>query len=780
MRRLALAALVLVVALGIALSSLGPRPSLVSAAAPTVNGVSPNTGPVAGGTTVTVTGSGFTSGCGGVNPTSVTFGGATAGILGTPLPTDSQVTVTSPASPLPSPGTGTVDVVVSCSGSSAVTSLDKFTYTTTGGGGSGNALFNGSTFFVSTTGSDNNPCSSTLPCATISAAVNQTRDGDLVVVLSGTYDVAAPIEVPDLIAIEAASTTATTAPLTNLSITGSTALGGSTSGTCIGQGSGTKTILRSANGEPIFHVTAVGFPDRAAAIFGFILGGTTDFANPGAVQLDGASYAQVLCNTIGQEDLPNVIGVLLKDADNVAVHDNTIHGSTQFPISPVLGPTPPVGGFGVVTSECLGDGHSNDDQVFSNLLAYNSNAGVFFCSDGAGGHLIVNNTVRNNGRGIVLRDVNDSVVAANAVQDNYYDGIEVLATSSDNIITNNSIEGQDGPNSTGALLEGDGLLFPLDNVFVANFFRRNNDNIMVVGARRTLIGVDKTVINSLEGTIGPAGHIYLVTKGNVMSADGNRTDIVLSLGNPSGGSLNSASPSFGQPSDTIISQNTILSNGPCNANDGCAIRLTAGVTINIAATGNEWGVTGPDEIRAMMWDKSRDAALGQVLFYDELGTPVPTPTQFPIGAPPYTYPALPFGATPVQGAGPVSAAASYPARPAPGSASAPPPPTAYIDPASGNYYVELTLCVTNASNAAVASDQLSISVYDSGGNTLGLANVITASTGCFAGDIAAARGSSGSQPASLAITDSSGAVTNLPVGSGSPLYRTPASAVTGS
>jgi len=254
---------------------------------------------------------------------------------------------------------------------------------------------------------------------------------------------------------------------------------------------------------------------------------------------------------------------------------------------------------------------------------------------------------------------------------------------------------------------------------------------------------------------------------------------VLSLGNPSGGALNSASPSFGQPSDTIISQNTILSNGPCNANNGCAIRLTAGVTINIDAVGNEWGVTAPDEITSMMWDKHRDGALGQVLFYDELGTPVASPTQFPIGAPPYTFPPLPFGATPVPGAGPASAVASYPARPAPGSTSAPPPPTAFIDPSSGSYYVELTLCVTSSSNAPVANDQLSISVYDSGGNTLGLANVITATTGCFAGDVAAARGASGSQPASLAITDASGAVTNLPVGSGSPLYRTPISQLAG-
>ena len=92
----------------------------------------------------------------------------------------------------------------------------------------------------------------------------------------------------------------------------------------------------------------------------------------------------------------------------------------------MLGPTPPVGGFGIVTSECLGNGHSDDALIVNNLIAFNSNAGIFFCSDGAGGHIIVANTVRSNGRGIVLKDANDVIAAANAIQDNYYDGIELL------------------------------------------------------------------------------------------------------------------------------------------------------------------------------------------------------------------------------------------------------------------------------------------------------------------------------------------------------------------
>jgi parallel beta-helix repeat protein len=767
MRRIALVAFVLLTAVGFA---AGQRTlSLEAAGTPNVASVNPASGPVGGGTAVTITGNNFT-GC-----TTVLFG--TAPASGVQVTSDTQITVTSPASPLPSPGTGTVDVFVggtaTCPTSPASPS-DKFTYVS-GGGGAG-ASFSGITYVVAPTGNDANTCilptgsgspdPSTFACATIQAAVNLTRDRDLVLVAQGTYDISTPIDVPDLIEIFAA-TTVTGSPAT----VGSASSGGQVSSTTAGcSGTGVKVILRSATGQPIFHVTGVGSPTLFPVISGFILGGTTSFINPGAIQLDGTSYAQVQCNIIGQEDLPNMIGVLLRNADNVFIHDNTIHGSTQFPISPVLGPTPPVGGFGIVTSECLGGGHSDDALILNNLIAFNSNAGVYFCSDGAGGHVILGNTVRSNGRGIVLREANDVIVAANAIQDNYYDGIELLETSTGNIITTNSIESQDGPNSSGVLLQGNGLLFPLNNVFTSNFFRRNTTNMTIIGARRTLIGVDKTVKNTLEGKFGPANHVFLVDPGNVMSADGERTDIVFSLGNPSGMALNSASPTFGQPTDTVIQHNTIQSNGPCNATRGCAIRLTAGVSADIDATQNEWGVTQNDEIRAEIWDKFHDSALGQVVIgtytTSFLGTPPATPTLSP------GYPPPPLNA-PVPLNGGSVPPPNFPAPPASVGGAVPPPPTAYIDPSSGNYYVELTLCVTDNSNRPVPNDQLTVAVSDANSIPLGSANVSTNNNGCFIGDVAASGGGRNIQPANVSITDPSGAVTNLTVGAGSPLYRSP-------
>lgn len=80
-----------------------------------VLGLSPNSGPTAGGTTVTLTGSGFTG------ATTVNFGS----VPGTNLivNSDTQLTVTSPA------GSGTVDVtVVTPAGTSAVVLADQFSY----------------------------------------------------------------------------------------------------------------------------------------------------------------------------------------------------------------------------------------------------------------------------------------------------------------------------------------------------------------------------------------------------------------------------------------------------------------------------------------------------------------------------------------------------------------------------------------------------------------------------------------------------------------------------
>ncbi len=83
---------------------------------PVLTGISPASGPAIGGTTVTLTGVGFTG------ATTVKFGGTVATSF--TVVSDSQVTATSPA------GTGKVDITVTTpGGTSATVSADQFSYT---------------------------------------------------------------------------------------------------------------------------------------------------------------------------------------------------------------------------------------------------------------------------------------------------------------------------------------------------------------------------------------------------------------------------------------------------------------------------------------------------------------------------------------------------------------------------------------------------------------------------------------------------------------------------
>ena len=85
----------------------------VAAVAPVVTAIRPTSG--AAGTTVTVTGSGFTG------ATSVRFGASNASVM--TVVSDTEITATSPA------GGGTVDVtVVTPAGTSATSPADQFTY----------------------------------------------------------------------------------------------------------------------------------------------------------------------------------------------------------------------------------------------------------------------------------------------------------------------------------------------------------------------------------------------------------------------------------------------------------------------------------------------------------------------------------------------------------------------------------------------------------------------------------------------------------------------------
>jgi hypothetical protein len=95
-----------------------PADQFTYLAAPAVLGISPSSGPSAGGTTVTITGTSF------AGASSVAFG--TAPAVSFSVVSSTTITAVSP------PGAGTVDVIVTTpSGTSTLSPADQFTYTST-------------------------------------------------------------------------------------------------------------------------------------------------------------------------------------------------------------------------------------------------------------------------------------------------------------------------------------------------------------------------------------------------------------------------------------------------------------------------------------------------------------------------------------------------------------------------------------------------------------------------------------------------------------------------
>jgi large repetitive protein len=96
-------------------SATGSADRFTYHAAPTVTGISPDTGPTSGGTEVSITGTGFSS------ATAVRFGSTAASFT---VDSSTSITATSPAG-----SAGTVDIrVTSVGGTSANSSADNFTY----------------------------------------------------------------------------------------------------------------------------------------------------------------------------------------------------------------------------------------------------------------------------------------------------------------------------------------------------------------------------------------------------------------------------------------------------------------------------------------------------------------------------------------------------------------------------------------------------------------------------------------------------------------------------
>jgi IPT/TIG domain/Right handed beta helix region/NHL repeat len=141
-------------------SAIGAADGFTYIPMPTVTGLAPATGPAAGGTIVTITGTNFSG------ATAVKFGGSAATWFNVMSAT--SITAKAPA------GSGTVDVRVTTTfGTSTTSASDQFIY----------AAATSRTFVSASTGSDSNTCTRAAPCLTFAAALKNTSAGGEIDVL---------------------------------------------------------------------------------------------------------------------------------------------------------------------------------------------------------------------------------------------------------------------------------------------------------------------------------------------------------------------------------------------------------------------------------------------------------------------------------------------------------------------------------------------------------------------------------------------------------------------
>jgi parallel beta-helix repeat protein len=453
------------------------------------------------------------------------------------------------------------------------------------------------------------------PCLTIENALSYANDGDTIVVEPGNYEVCDTIEVSKLVTIRS-----------GLSPTPVITAG--------------KSLLHAFYGQTLFHVTAIGYPSVNSpnniptslssngiagksvinsgyhtAINGLTLGGSSQ-SGAGAIYLDGDANTDVTNNVIGGqgftnpaftgipcaqpqpfppatpitppvqkfESLGNAAGIILRASNNANIFNNAILGTTSFPFVDTLIPGATQTGFGIATSECLGLGiDTSDGAVISfNLIEKNSNAAIWFCSDGGGGHMINTNTIRDNGRGVLLRAITDTFVDSNAISNDLQDGIVLYDAASNNTIFRNVIESHRTSGAAGIRIGGFGApYYPLQTEVNSNTLRRNWIGIVIAGARST------------SGT------------GNIITAEALRTGILLQVGSIS-------APALTQPVDTIFLLNQIVSNGGCTAQAGCAVRLDSGVTTSATFTQDNFGLGVNTDVNTVLWHQLNDPSLGPI------------------------------------------------------------------------------------------------------------------------------------------------------------------------
>src|SRR5579875_3122757 len=507
------------------------------------------------------------------------------------------------------------------------------------------------------------------PCFTIQNALTYAKDGDTIYVEFGIYEICQPIVVNKLVTISTRGAALSGAVLgasllNNLSPGGGgsiSSVGTATaaaSATAVAATSVNLAVLHSFNGGPVFIVTAQGFPafdspanlpntvgsnNPAGTTLGYFYHAQIDgfhsgvSSNPataaivlqndsntvvsnniiGGDPVTNANYTGQPCTsqrlpgvagpatTIQTEDMSNAAGILLQNSDHPDIYNNAIIGGANFQFSPLLATGTVLTGFGIVSSECLGLAPDSSDGVIVsfNLIAKNVNAGIWLCSDGGGGHLINTSTIRNNGRGVVLRAISNSLLDTDTISDNYQDAIVIYDAATNNTIQKSIIESSRTPGAAGIRLGGfGGGLAPLQTNIYNNTIMRDDTGIIITGARNTSIQY------------------------NVITANTGRTGVLIQVGS-------TGAPAYTQPTGTVFRFNQIVANGQCGATTGCAIRLDQGVTADVDASQNNFGLPPGVDPNTVLWHKPNDPTLGYIAHDASNLVPGPQSAATAVGAP---------------------------------------------------------------------------------------------------------------------------------------------------
>ena len=136
--------------------------------------------------------------------------------------------------------------------------------------------------------------------------------------------------------------------------------------------------------------------------------------------------------------------------------------------------------------------NSSHDHLEGNSITGNSLNGIYENSSDSG--FLINNTIARNVNGVIFENSNDSIINGNLISDQTTGNAIALNSSYSNVILNNTVSGNNGPDAVGIYLNGSG-----DNLISNNWFSNNDDFKLEGLSHGNIWNISKT---------GPETNIY--------------------------------------------------------------------------------------------------------------------------------------------------------------------------------------------------------------------------------------------------------------------------------